>query len=59
MNIINISFEIKFKDIYELNYKRLIENNKGEIDKLLEFCNLDLSEKCYSFTKFSKPQLKQ
>ncbi len=45
-------------DIYELNYERLIEDNKGEIDKLLEFCNLDLSEKCYKFTKFSKTPIK-
>ena len=46
------------KDIYELNYERLIEDDKGEIDKLLEFCNLDLSEKCYNFTKFSKTPIK-
>ena len=46
------------KDIYELNYERLIEDDKGEIDKLLEFCDLDLSEKCYNFTKFSKTPIK-
>ena len=46
------------KDIYELNYERLIEDDKGEIDKLLEFCNLDISEKCYNFTKFSKTPIK-
>ena len=46
------------KDIYELNYERLIEDDKGEIDKLLEFCNLDQSEKCYNFTKFSKTPIK-
>ena len=45
-------------DIYELNYERLIEDDKGEIDKLLEFCDLDLSEKCYNFTKFSKTPIK-
>ena len=46
------------KDIYELNYERLIEDNKSEIDKLLEFCDLDLSEECYNFTKFSKTPIK-
>jgi Tfp pilus assembly protein PilF len=46
------------KDIYELNYERLIEDDKGEIDKLLEFCNLDLNEKCYNFAKFSKTPIK-
>ena len=45
-------------DIYELNYERLVEDDKGEIDKLLEFCDLDLSEKCYNFTKFSKTPIK-
>ena len=46
------------KDIYELNYEKLIEDDKSEIDKLLEFCNLDQSEKCYNFTKFSKTPIK-
>ena len=46
------------KDIYELNYERLIEDDKVEIDKLLEFCDLDLNEKCYNFTKFSKTPIK-
>ena len=36
----------------------MIEDDKGEIDKLLEFCNLDLSEKSYNFTKFSKTPIK-
>jgi hypothetical protein len=45
-------------DIYNLNYEKLINDNKGEIDKLLKFCNLDLSEKCYDFTRFSKTPIK-
>jgi tetratricopeptide (TPR) repeat protein len=45
-------------DIYDLNYEKLINDDKSEIDKLLQFCNLDLNEKCYNFTKFSKTPIK-
>ncbi len=44
--------------IYDLNYEKLVNNSKNEIDKLLNFCNLDLNEKCYNFTKFSKTPVK-
>ena len=45
-------------DIYDLDYEKLINDNKNEIDKLLKFCNLDLNERCYNFTKFSKTPIK-
>ncbi|MDA9598418.1 sulfotransferase [Candidatus Pelagibacter sp.] len=44
--------------IYDLNYERLVNDSKNEIDKLLNFCDLDLNEKCYNFTKFSKTPVK-
>ena len=45
-------------EIYDLKYEKLINDNKNEIDKLLNFCNLDLNDKCYNFTKFSKTPIK-
>ena len=45
-------------DIYDLDYEKLINDDKNEIDKLLKFCNLELDDKCYNFTKFSKTPIK-
>ena len=32
--------------IYNIEYSKLIENPKSEIEKLLKFCGLDWDEKC-------------
>ena len=32
--------------IYEINYQKLIENQKGQIKKLIEFCELNWEENC-------------
>ena len=51
----------KFKiprDIYELDYEKLIQDNRNEIEKLLEFCDLDSDEKCFNFSKFNKTPIK-
>ena len=45
-------------EIYELNYEKLIDNNKEEISSLLKFCDLNLDSKCFDFTKFSKTPIK-
>ncbi len=45
-------------EIYELNYEKLIDNNKEEISSLLKFCDLNLDSKCFNFTKFSKTPIK-
>ena len=44
--------------IYDLNYERLVKDSKNEIDKLLNYCNLDLDEKCYNFNKFNQTPVK-
>tara|TARA_Y100000590_G_scaffold466566_1_gene642450 strand:- start:2801 stop:4360 length:1560 start_codon:yes stop_codon:yes gene_type:complete len=44
----NMKFWKKFcgKYIYEVNYEEIIQNNKVEVKKLLNFCDLDWDENC-------------
>ena len=37
------------KDIYDLSYESLIENQKFETKNILKFCNLDWDSKCLEF----------
>ncbi len=37
--------------IYEANYERMIDNSEAEIKSLLNFCGLEMEEKCLSFHK--------
>ena len=41
--------------IYEINYQKLIENQKEQIKKLIEFCELNWEENCLNFNKISTP----
>ena len=41
--------------IYEVEYNELIENQKLETKKLMEFCNLNWEENCLNFYKVSTP----
>ncbi len=41
--------------IYEVEYNELIENQKLETKKLIEFCNLNWEENCLNFYKVSTP----
>ena len=36
----------------------MIGDEKNEIDNLLNFCELNIDEKCYNFSKFSKTPIK-
>ena len=37
--------------IYNLNYEKLINNQKEQIEKLLNFCELNWEENCLNYTK--------
>jgi len=37
--------------IYEANYESMIDDSEGEIKKLLEFCDLNVEDKCFEFHK--------
>ena len=39
------------KEIYHLNYENLINNQRAEIKKILEFCSLPWENKCMDFAK--------
>ena len=41
--------------IYNLNYEKLINNQKEETEKLLNFCELDWEEDCLNFNKKDNP----
>ena len=41
--------------IYNLNYEKLIESQKEEIKKILNFCELDWEDNCLNFSKISNP----
>jgi len=41
--------------IYNLNYEKLINNQKEETEKLLNFCELDWEEDCLNFNKKANP----
>ena len=45
----------KFKDeIYDLSYEKLVNNNKEEIERLLDFCELEWDENCLYHHKNKK-----
>ena len=52
-----LTFESQFycfgtiKEIYHLNYENLINNQRAEIKKILEFCSLPWENKCMDFAK--------
>ena len=41
--------------IYNLNYEKLIENKEKEIQKILNFCNLNWEDDCLNFNKKQNP----
>ena len=43
------------KQIFDINYEKLILNNKEEIKKLIKFCDLNWEENCLSFHKNKTP----
>ena len=43
------------KFIYNLNYEKLIENKEKEIQKILNFCNLNWEDDCLNFNKKQNP----
>ena len=43
------------KQIFDINYEKLILNNKEEIKKLIKFCDLNWEENCLSFHKNKAP----
>ena len=46
----------KYKNfIYEIEYENLINNNKNEIKKIVNFCNLEWQENCLSFHNNKNP----
>ena len=48
--------EKKFSNsIYNLNYEKLIEEKEDEIQKILNFCELDWEENCLNFSKKTNP----
>ena len=42
------------KDIYTIEYEKLIQNKNEEIQKLLKFCDLEWDENCLNFYKKNK-----
>jgi len=42
------------KDIYTIEYEKLIQNKNEEIQKLLKFCDLEWDENCLNFYKNNK-----
>ena len=41
--------------IYNLNYEKLINNQKEQTEKLLNFCELNWEEDCLNFNKKATP----
>jgi Tfp pilus assembly protein PilF len=39
------------EQIFEANYERMVENSELEIEKLLDYCNLDSEPTCFEFHK--------
>ena len=60
----NYSFLMKFwcskipEFIYTIEYEKLVSDKKNEIEKLLEFCELDLDDNCFNHHKNNKTQIK-
>jgi tetratricopeptide (TPR) repeat protein len=44
--------------IYDLNYEKLVTNQKEEIEKLINFCGLDWDNDCLEFYKKNKTPIK-
>ena len=44
--------------IYTIEYEKLVSDKKNEIEKLLEFCELDLDDNCFNHHKNNKTQIK-
>lgn len=44
--------------IYDLEYESLVKDKNNEIKKILEFCKLDIDEKCFDHQKNSKTPIK-
>jgi hypothetical protein len=44
--------------IYNINYEKLVSNKKNEINKLLNFCDLETDENCFNHHKNSKTPIK-
>ena len=42
------------KDIYTIEYEKLIQNKNEEIQKLLKFCDLEWDENCLNHDKNNK-----
>ena len=54
-NLVGIIWKGKFKDeIYDLSYEKLVNNNKEEIERLLDFCELEWDENCLYHHKNKK-----
>ena len=53
-NLMKFWDEIFKDDIYTLNYEQLINNQKSETKKLLEYCELDWDENCMKTHKNKK-----
>jgi len=44
--------------IYTIEYEKLVSDKKNEIEKLLEFCELELDDNCFNHHKNTKTQIK-
>ena len=60
----NYNFLMKFwyskipEFIHTIEYEKLVSDKKSEIEKLLEFCELDLDDNCFNHHKNTKTQIK-
>ena len=43
------------KSIFEISYESVVKNPRGEITKMLNFCQLSLEQDCYSFQSNKTP----
>ena len=44
--------------IHTIEYEKLVSDKKNEIEKLLEFCELELDDNCFNHHKNTKTQIK-
>ena len=60
----NYSFLMKFwhlkipEFIHTIEYEKLVSDKKNEIEKLLEFCDLELDDNCFNHHKNTKTPIK-
>ena len=60
----NYNFLMKFwyskipEFIHTIEYEKLVSDKKNEIEKLLEFCELELDDNCFNHHKNTKTQIK-